>query len=278
MTISKVSNGSTGAFTFTNTNLASGTTNLTTATAGVAVSSAAINVASLSSNVQIQEPVPSGWQLSSASCTDANGTLTTNGTGTFGSLAGNTLTIPTANLVYGADIRCTFTNTKRPTLRITKISQGGTGTFTFTGDNGWASQGITTAAAGGSGTAGALQTLTTSSTATTITEALAAGYTMTGVSCTGMGATGTVTPNLSAGTFTLNAAATAAGSNISCTVTNTKTPTVKIQKTTTGGFGGRLVLTKQILLARLATLRQPLQARRHELHQLLLMSARLVQP
>jgi hypothetical protein len=238
VTISKVSNGSTGSFTFTNTHLASGTTNLTTATAGVPVSSAAINVASLSSNVQIQEPVPSGWQLSSASCTDANGTLTTNGTGTFGSLAGNTLTIPTANLVYGADIRCTFTNTKRPTLRVTKISQGGTGTFTFTGDNGWASQGITTAAAGGSGTAGALQTLTTSSTATTITEALAAGYTMTDVSCSGMGAGGTVTPNLSAGTFTLDAAATAAGSNIACTVTNAKTPTVKIQKTTTGGFGG----------------------------------------
>jgi hypothetical protein len=120
VTIRKVSNGSTGAFTFTNTNLASGTTNLTTATAGVAVSSAAINVASLSSNVQIQEPVPSGWQLSSASCTDANGTLTTNGTGTFGSLAGNTLTIPTANLVYGADIRCTFTNRKTSQFTLRK--------------------------------------------------------------------------------------------------------------------------------------------------------------
>ena len=120
VTISKTTNGGTGSFSFTNTNLASASTNLTTATAGTAVSSTAMNVTSLASNVQIQETVPSGWQLASASCTDANGTLTTNGTGTFGSLAGSTLTIPSANLVYGADIRCSFTNRKTAQLTLRK--------------------------------------------------------------------------------------------------------------------------------------------------------------
>ncbi|MCB1657984.1 MAG: hypothetical protein KDI39_07135, partial [Pseudomonadales bacterium] len=193
-----------------------------------------------SQELKVREDLVTGWEPTpSISCAAVTGAPTfTTPTNLNTPLA----EIPFTRIVNlsttNSAAACTFTNTKRPTLTLTKVSQGGTGTFTFTGDNGWASQGITTTAAGGAGTLGATQTLTTSSTATTITEALPTGYVMTGVSCTGMGAGGTVTPNLSAGTFTLDAAATAAGSDIACTVTNSKTPTVKVQKITTGAVGG----------------------------------------
>jgi hypothetical protein len=75
----------------------------------------------------------------------------------------------------GSNIACTFTNTKRPTVTLTKISNGGVGGFTFTGTNGWSSQTITTLTSG-TGVSGATQTLTAASTATTITETIPAGY------------------------------------------------------------------------------------------------------
>ena len=51
---------------------------------------------------------------------------------------------------------------------------------------------------------------------------------MTNVSCTGGG---TVTPNYAAGTFTLDAAATAAGNTLACTVTNSARTDLSITKT-----------------------------------------------
>ncbi len=39
----------------------------------------------------------------------------------------------TAATAAGSNIACTFTNTKRPTITLTKISNGGVGGFTFTG-------------------------------------------------------------------------------------------------------------------------------------------------
>ena len=107
------------------------------------------------------------------------------------------------------------------TMTLAKISNGGVGGFTFTGTNGWASQTITTVTSG-TGVAGAKQVLTSPSTATTITETIPPGYALASVSCSGLGAGGTATPNLSTGAVAFNAAATAAGSNIACTFTNTK--------------------------------------------------------
>jgi uncharacterized repeat protein (TIGR01451 family) len=124
----------------------------------------------------------------------------------------------------------------KPTLRITKISNGGVGAFTFTGDNGWTSQAITTVTAG-TGVTGTVQTLAAASTVTTLTEAMPAGYALAGAACTGLGTGGTVTPNPTTGTITLDAAATAAGSVIACTVTNNKLPTVAVRKISNGGVG-----------------------------------------
>jgi|GEM_PF-1971839 conserved repeat domain len=152
-----------------------------------------------------------GDYTSTYSCANASsgtGTVLPSGTGTSFSLT------PAS----GDDITCTVVNTRRPvTLTLTKISQGGTRAFTFTGNNGWTSQTITTTTPG-VGVTGATQTLTNPLVATTINETLPSGFLLNNVTCTGMGAGGTVTQNT--GSFTLNAAAVDAGSNIACTVTN----------------------------------------------------------
>ncbi|SCX73162.1 hypothetical protein [Variovorax sp. EL159] len=126
------------------------------------------------------------------------------------------------------------------TLTISKVSLNNTGAFGFTGSNGVATQTLTTVTAGTAVT-GTTQTLTASGVATTITESVPpANYALTGVSCTGLGAGGTATPDLPNRKVTLDAAATAAGSNIACTFTNTYTPPypkVRIVKTTTSGSG-----------------------------------------
>jgi len=232
VTITKISQGDVGAFSFSGTNGVANQT-ITTTVAGVGVAGSPQNLTAVATPTTLTETIPSAYALTDISCTG----LGSGGTATPNLVAG-TLLLDAAATVSGSDIACTFTNTKRPTLTLTKVSQGGTGTFTFTGDNGWVSQGITTSTSG-VGVAGSTQTLTAASTATTITETLASGYTLTGVSCTGMGVGGTVTPNLPAGTFVLDAAATAAGSNISCTVTNTQlaNTTVTLIKTSHGGVG-----------------------------------------
>jgi uncharacterized repeat protein (TIGR01451 family) len=110
-----------------------------------------------------------------------------------------------------------------PTVTIQKISLNAIGTFDFTGTNGVAAQSITTSVAG-TAASGPVQTLTAPRTAMTLTEAVPpAGFTLTAASCTGMGAGGTAT--LSGRVLSLNAAATAPGSNLVCTFTNTGSTT-----------------------------------------------------
>jgi hypothetical protein len=224
-----------GPFAFAQTNLASTPANITTTAAATATPAAptAINVTATGTAVTLTETPLAGYALTAASCTDANSAITGN-TGSIGALAGNVLTIPAANVVNGADFTCAFTNTKLPTLQLTKVSNGAVGAFTFTGTNGWTSQNITTTASG-TGVAGAVQTLTAAGVATTITETVPAGYVLATPTCTGLGSGAA---SFSGGILTLDAAATAAGNVIACTFTNTKTPTLKLQKTTTGGFGG----------------------------------------
>jgi uncharacterized repeat protein (TIGR01451 family) len=169
-------------------------------------------------------------------CT-ANGGATANAlSGTNGQVT-NTLLIDAADA--GKAIVCTYTNTGKPaTLTIAKRSLGGVGGFDFTGTNGVAAHTITTTVAG-MAVNGPVQTLTATGTATTVTETYTApspaetpDYVITDVSCTGMGSGGTVTRGSfqNKNQFTLNAAATVAGSNIVCTVTNAKVPTLQLRK------------------------------------------------
>jgi hypothetical protein len=121
----------------------------------------------------------------------------------------NTITVPAACAVLA------------PTVTLTKVSNGGVGSFSFTGTNGFVAQTIVTTAPG-VGVAPATQTLAVAGVVTTIAEsAVPAGFALTSVTCSGLGAGGTATPNLAARTVTLDALATATGSAISCTFTNT---------------------------------------------------------
>jgi hypothetical protein len=111
-----------------------------------------------------------------------------------------------------------------PTTTLTKVSTGAVGSFTFTGTNGFVPQTITTTAPG-VGSAGAAQSLAAAGTITTITESpLPTGFTLTGISCSGIGPGGTAAVNLATRTVTLDAAATSAGSVISCAFTNAFAP------------------------------------------------------
>jgi len=230
ITISKISNGGVAAFPFTGTNGVPNQT-LTTATAGTAVTGTTSLLTTAGTATTITETAVAGYATTAIACTGlgAGGTATPN-------LVAGSVTLDAAATIGGSAIICTFTNGKRPTLTLTKISNGGVGAFTFTGTNGWASQTITTATAG-TGVAGATQTLTTAGAATTITETSVAGYAVTAISCTGLGVGGTATPNLSSGSVTLDAAAVGPAASIACTFTNTKLPTATITKVSNGGVG-----------------------------------------
>ncbi len=111
--IAKTSINGFGTFNFSSlTNLVNSTTDTTTdsvatVTAGTtATSTTQLWAKVLNTAISITEDTATGYQLTGVSCTDANSA------GTFGSLAGNILTIPANRITEGANITCTFTNTK----------------------------------------------------------------------------------------------------------------------------------------------------------------------
>lgn len=231
LTIATISNGGTGSFVFTGNNGWASQTIVTT-TAGVSTPGTPQTLAAAGVSTSITASAPPGFLLTAAVC---------NGMGSGGSaiLAGNTLTLDTAATAIGAVIGCTLTFTKLPTLTLTAISNGGVGSFLFTGTNGWANQTITTTTPG-VGVSGATQTLSSPGVASTFTAAAPIGYLLSGASCTGMGSGGTAI--LVGSSLTLSAAATAAGANISCTFAFTKLPTLTITAISNGGVGS-FVLT-----------------------------------
>lgn len=116
------------------------------------------------------------------------------------------------------------------TLRLSKTANSGTGTFNFAGGNGFGTDSIAVATAGTT-VAGTLKTFT-GGLATTISETIPSGWIVTGITCSGLGSGGAYTPNLAAGTVLLDAAATAAGSAITCTFTNLRAlPALTLDKT-----------------------------------------------
>ena len=119
-----------------------------------------------------------------------------------------------------------------PTVTIAKITTGGVGAFTFSGDNGIVAQNLTTTAPNTAVT-GAAQSLSAAGAPTTLTENPATGFVLKSIVCTGLGAGGTATPNLTAGTVLLDAAATASDANITCTFTNAAATDLQITKTNT---------------------------------------------
>ena len=116
VTVNKVSKGGTGVFSFKGTTNANGfstdgTYTVTTSSAGVAASGTLVNLSAANTVTEIQEVVPPGWAINSASCVDANAAVSGNIGSTFGVLVGNTLQIPAAAVLYGANLQCTFIDT-----------------------------------------------------------------------------------------------------------------------------------------------------------------------
>ena len=232
ITLTKVSNGAVGPFTFTGDNGFGAAQTITTVTSGTGIAGAARTLSAASTVTTITETIPAGYVLASVTCTGTGGgTQPTVNTGT------GAIVFTAAQTAPGSNIACTFTNTRLPTVTLTKVSNGGVGGFTFTGTNGWTSQTITTVTSG-AGVAGTTQTLTAASTATTITEAIPANYLLASVTCTGTGGGTQPTVNTGTGAIDFTAAQTAPGSNIACTVTNNRLPTVTLTKVSTGGVGG----------------------------------------
>ncbi len=191
----------------------------------------------LTTNVTLTEndPTSLGFSLTSLSCIN----LVTGQTLTAGTTPTATVNVANRQVVLGGvaagmQLACNFVNQALSKVTIRKTSLGSTGTFNFSGTNGIANQAITTATVG-TPQAGTTQTLTTGQTATTVTEAAPpAGFILQSITCTGLGAGGTATPTIngaSGGSVLLDAAATAYGSNIVCTFTNTNQADLSITKT-----------------------------------------------
>ncbi len=239
LSLQKISQNGTTTFDFNHTNLASASTSISTVTAGVAAPATLtpISVATLGSPITITESAPTGYALTGASCTDAN-SGTTGNTGTFGTLAGNVLTIPASKVVANADFICTFTN-YRSTVSVQKLSLGNTGTFSFTDTNvaGTFPNIPTTAVNTLAPIPPVPRNVSNLSNQVQLNEGPAAGFTFTTVTCTDSFAafTGNAPVTTTTLPVTIPAAGIQNGGNWNCVFSNTKTPTVKFSKLSVGG-------------------------------------------
>jgi hypothetical protein len=254
VTVQKVTMGAVGgAFTFARTNLASVPPSITTTAMGTATPAAptAINVNTLNTNVTVAETLAAGFTLTSATCTDANSAVTGN-PATFGTVSGNVLTIPAANVKAAAQIRCTFTNTvNAPTVAVQKITLGAAGgAFTFAQTNLRATPAAITTLTTSTAYPTTLSpvAVTTTGNAVTITETLATNFTISSASCVDNNATVSGNPTGTFGTLvtatrvlTIPATNVRANAQIVCTFTNIADPSIprvairKITDTLAGG-------------------------------------------
>ena len=229
--ITKTSVGAGGTFTFNGTN-GYGSDTITTPVGGGTTAGVTKTLAAIGTATTVTETIPAGWIAALTSCTGTPAANYSFNTGT-GALAFNATATSTGN-----QIKCTITNTKLPTVQIRKISTGAVGTFSFSGDNGFGIDSITTVTAG-VGVSGIVKTLAADSTPTTLTETLTSSFVATAGTCTGTAA-GNVTFNPTAtsstATIALNATATAPGNVLVCTYTNAATnPVLTITKTYSTG-------------------------------------------
>ena len=201
-------------------------------------------ISSINSNVVITETMPTGqrWEFSTAICKNATGTTLTS------SISGNTLTINSSGITTGAVITCNLMNTRLPTVKVQKISYGGTNSFSFIGTNLNGSSGsvslgtITTSTQGiAAPTNPTVLPVTAKGTNVTITESSPpANYVLTEASCRDdnsniTGNTGTF-GNLVNSTRVLTIPSTyliTGGADITCTFVNRLNPQTDLNITKT---------------------------------------------
>ncbi len=219
-----------GSFGFSQTNLTSnpGAISTTAANTATPASPIPIDVSSLNTNVTLTESGVAGYLLSSASCTDTNSAVTNNPSTPIGTLAGNVLTIPAANIRAGATFNCVFSNALRPTVSVQKITTGGVGgPFSYTQTNLSASPAPITTTTAGTATPNAPTAIAVNSlnANVTLTENLASEYSFSSASCTDTNNAASGNPSGSIGsvsgnTLTIPVANIRAGSKFNCVFTN----------------------------------------------------------
>jgi hypothetical protein len=185
----------------------------------------------------LTESALSGWALTNIVCSGGSPTYTGASSGTNGFEAGDT----TANLTIGAgaDITCTYTNTKNATVMVVKDAQpdsaqsfsysGGFGAFSLqdNGNEGDSAPSSTSFTVGGAA-------LASGTVSRSVTEAAAGDWDLTNMVCSA--AANPTYTGASSGTNGFEAGDTTAnltvhaGDSITCTYTNTKDATVTVVK------------------------------------------------
>jgi uncharacterized repeat protein (TIGR01451 family) len=231
-----------GAFSFTQTNLATNPPNITTASAGVAAPAAptAVNVVALNTAVQITEAANATFTLTSATCSDANSALTGN-PASFGASSGSVLTIPATNIRAAAQITCTLTNTATAPKITLQKTLSGTGRlnaadqFRLSVTGTGAPAAVNTTGSAAAITSAAINFNATAGSAYVLNETMAAGsvsaltsYIKT-ASCTNSNAAGTSVSGIISVPINITPAQ---GDGISCLITNAPAqPNLAIVKT-----------------------------------------------
>lgn len=193
-------------------------------------------------NVTINEnslPTGGGWSLTGASCRNSAGNA-------VGSQSGSTYTLTATDITNNPNLNCNFVNTKISTIKIQKISRGGTGTFGFTNTNlSGNSTNVATTLQGSSNVGtGISSALTVSSTSTDVTireSSIVSGYALKSASC--IDSNSLITGNIGTfGNFNTDRITIpynhliTGGADITCTFINSK-PSLTIKKISRGGIG-----------------------------------------
>ncbi|HEY6854273.1 MAG TPA: hypothetical protein VI139_08495, partial [Gemmatimonadales bacterium] len=162
----------------------------------------------------VTESAAAGWDLTSLSCTDPSSDT---------SVAGATASI---KLAAGENVTCTFTNTARGSIQISKSTTGGDGAFSFSSVPSLPGLSSITTSAGSGGPV----TIGVAPGAYAVSETVPAGWDLAGINCTDP--SGGTTTSLPTANIAL-----AAGETVSCTFNNTKRASITVVKNTTGGDG-----------------------------------------
>ena len=201
----------------------------------------AVSASAPQTSYTVSEAPEDGWDLTDIVCTSATGESLFNITNATGDApagfdAGDDRVLIT--LAPGDDANCTFVNTQRGTIDITKTAAGGDETFDFTENTTGDPVPFSIATQGGTGTL--QQPFTAPGDQTyTIIEASKAGWDLTNIECTPVGTTGYFVTNAAGdGPAGFDAGDDrvvidlGAGDAAGCTFTNTKRGQIIVKKAT----------------------------------------------
>ncbi|MGG6461830.1 prealbumin-like fold domain-containing protein [Solilutibacter silvestris] len=225
---------------------------LTTSGGTAAINTQITGITLLGANVTISENAPpAGFFLQSIACTNlATGTALTTATTPSATVTLASRQVVLGGVVTGNQINCTFTNGAFPKVTIKKLSNGGTGSFSFSGGTNGLPAALTLDTTTTNPQTSTTYTLAAVNTASSLTETIPAGWMLSSIVCTDVANNAiSVTANTATGQLTIPAASVVAGANYTCTFTNAKQPTLTLVKTVTNDNGGTQLATAWTLTA-----------------------------